>query len=391
MQCFEYAKRGEIAIARVKWTDELESKLIELYGSYGNDWHTIAQELGNGVTYHGVRIKHGRLKDTYKVQSISEMHNEAVLDGKLFNERDILELAGYEPSKWRITKLTDNAWGQPMGDRLQNAQFKLQVVPIEQAPTQEELLELTQAYVIPFDIDCVDDEKLEQTLSLNFPDMHFGPNTAEGYAGYQNKILALLENQYKEVIVPILGDWFNVNDFKSRTSNDTRVTDTSIPAAWEEAILFIEPIIQKALKMSPDVRLVYVRGNHDEVTAWSFTKYLQARYPQMEIDDTLDQLKCVLVDEVAIFMSHGHIRKKNWAQLCATLFPIEWSKAKARIFITGHLHTIKSEDLTGMVHYQLPAPGDGGDYERDNLYLGNDKGLHVFELGKDKVNAIYYL
>lgn len=278
-----------------------------------------------------------------------------------------------------------------MGDRLANSQFKLEVVPKEQAPTPEELIKIAQEYIEPFDVECVDDEKLEQTLSLNFPDMHFGPNTAEDYAEYQNKILMLLENQYKQVIIPILGDWFNTNDFKSRTSNDTRVTDTSIPKAWEEAILFIEPILQKALLMSPDVRLIYVRGNHDEVTAWAFVKCLEVKYPRIEIDDTMDQLKCVLVDEVVVFMTHGHIRKKNMAQLCATMYPIQWSQAKTRILITGHLHTIRSEDLTGVVHYQLPAPGGEGDYERDNLFLGSEKGIHVFEFGKDKMNAIYYL
>lgn len=358
---------------------------------HGRDWHTIARALDANATYHSVRIKYARLRDTYQAQSISELHNEAVLDGKLFDERDVLEMAGYDPKEWRISKVTDNAWGQPMGDRLTNSQFKLQVVPKEQAPTPEELIKIAQEYIKPFDVECVDDEKLEQTLSLNFPDMHFGPHTAEDYAVYQNKILMLLENQYQQVIIPMLGDWFNTNDFKHRTSNDTRVQDTDIPQAWEEGILFLEPIIQKALKMSPEVRLIYVRGNHDEMTAWSFTKYLEVKYPRMDVDETLDQLKCVLVDEVVIFMTHGHIKKKNWAQLCATLFPIEWSKAKTRILLTGHLHVIKSEDLTGVVHYQLPAPGGGGEYERDNLFLGSEKGIHVFEFGKESINAIYYL
>ncbi len=382
---------GGFAIARISWTDELEQRLVDLVAEHGNDWHTVARLIHPNATYHGARVRYGRIKSNYQAQSVSDMHQDAVLDGKLFNERDVLEIAGYDPDEWRIQKVTDNAWGQSMGDRLTNSQFKLSVVPKEQAPTPIELFELAQQYVTPFDIDCLDDEKLEQTLSLNFPDMHFGPHTADDYAHYQSKILMLLENQYKQVLMPVLGDWFNTNDFKHRTSNDTRVQDTNIPQAWEEAILFIEPIIQKALKMSPDVRLVYVRGNHDEVTAWAFIKYLEAKYPQMEIDESLDQLKCLLVDEVATFMTHGHIKKNNLAQLCATMYPIEWSKAKTRILITGHKHTIKSEDLTGIVHYQLPAPGDGAEYERDNLYLGNAKGIHVFEYGKDKINAIYYL
>ena len=114
--CFEYtSERGGLTIARVDWTKELEKELIRLVEVHGRDWHTIARELDVGATYHSVRIKYARLRDTYQAQSISELHNEAVLDGKLFDERDALEMAGYDPKEWRISKVTDNAWGATDG------------------------------------------------------------------------------------------------------------------------------------------------------------------------------------------------------------------------------------------------------------------------------------
>ena len=69
----------------------------------------------------------------------------------------------------------------------------------------------------------------------------------------------------------------------------------------------------------------------------------------------------------------------------------EYGNSKYRILLTGHKHTIKSEDLIGLVHYELPTVGEGDKYEQDNLYLGNQKGIHLYEFDTDKLNAIYYL
>ena len=102
-------------------------------------------------------------------------------------------------------------------------------------------------------------------------------------------------------------------------------------------------------------------------------------------------MKCVQIDSNAIYLTHGHIRKRNFAQLCATLYPHEWAKSENRLLLTGHFHTIKTEDLTGVVHYQLPTIGKSTDYEEENMFLGSQRGVHLFELGYDKVNAIYYI
>ena len=316
------------------------------------------------------------------------------LDAKqTFSKEELLELHGLDPKEFKIKTITSNEWSVTAGtgERYYNFQSKILAEPIDKNNSIDSFIEAIKQYTKPFDVDCVDDEKLNDTLLINLPDLHIGFNTADEYAEYQLGIMQVLENQYENVVISLLGDLFHANSFQSKTIHDTRVNDTDIPNSWEEATLFIEPIIQKALSMSPNVNIVYSRGNHDEAIAWAFHKYLEVKYPRAVHEVTTKQLKCLLVDGNAIYLTHGHIRRKNFVQLCAALYPLEWASATNRLLFTGHYHSIKSADLTGMVHYQLPTISKHTDYEEEQLFMGSQKGVHLFELGQGRVNAIYYI
>ena len=311
---------------------------------------------------------------------------------KAFSKDELLVIHGFDPEEFQIRSITSNEWTMNTTDDVKyNYQSKIVAEPKTKSNSIDDIIQSIKDYTEPFDIDCTDDEKLEDTLLINLPDLHFGLNTADEYSEYQSKILSYLENQYQNVVISLLGDFFNTDNFNNKTIHDTRVNDTDIPNAWEEATLFIEPIIQKALSMSPDVTIVYSQGNHDASMSWAYHKYLETKYPQAEHDVATDQLKCILIDKNAIYLTHGHIKKRNICQLCATLYPREWAEAENRMLFTGHYHTIKSEDLTGLVHYQLPTISKHTDYEKENLFVGSQKGVHLFELGTGRVNAVYYL
>lgn len=312
---------------------------------------------------------------------------------KVFNQVELLEIHGFDPKEFRIRSITSNEWTiiSSTSETGYNYQSKIVAEPLAKNNSLKDILEAIKTYTKPFDITCIDEEKLPDTLLINLPDLHFGLNTADEYTNYQSKILSYLENQYQNIIITLLGDLFHADNFKSTTIHDTRVDDTDIPNAWEEATLFLEPIIQKALAMSPNVDIIYLKGNHDETISWAFAKYLETKYPQCGFDVKVDQLKCVSVDDNAIFLTHGHVNRKNIGLICATLYPDEWAKSSNRLLFTGHYHSFKASDLTGLIHYQLPTPSKHTKYEEEKLYLGNQKGIHLFELGQGKVNAIYYL
>lgn len=364
--------------------------MVRLYFEEQRGLKYISEHLG--ISYNTAKSRLYR-SDTYRAYkkgnlSVAKRVFEQVEQGRLYTPEELLAEHGYDPDKWRAKSSTSNNWGKVDEQGKMQYQHKISVVPKELAPTPEELISIISKYNTVFDIDCVDDEKLEMTYVLNMADLHFGLNTAEDYHSYQTAVLRDLENQYKEVILLNLGDYLHVNDLKSRTANDTRISDTNFQNMWEEGLLFIDPIIQHALRNSPNVRYIFNRGNHDEASSWAFTQLLKERYPQMEVDDSMKLLKCVTFDEVAIFTTHGHVKKNNIAQLCATLYPMEWAKAKARFLFTGHLHQISDKDLTGIVHFQQPTPSKHTDYEDDNLFLGSKKGMFAFTFYDDDVASI---
>ena len=314
---------------------------------------------------------------------------------KVLTDDELLELHALDPDSFQIRTITSNEWTVTTGEGGQyyNFQSKIVAEPIDiLSKFPKQLKEIIETYTQPFDIDVMDDEKLNQTLLIPLPDIHVEPKLSTKFQVYQDSILRYLENQYKNVVIAIMGDFFNADNFNSKTANETRVADTNIPDSWEEGLLILEPIIQKAIHTSPNVTIVYSRGNHDESILWAFVKYLEVKYPQVTFESDMEQLKCVVVDDVSIFLTHGHIRRgKSIGMLCSALYPQEYGNSKYRILLTGHKHTIKSEDLIGLVHYELPTVGEGDKYEQDNLYLGNQKGIHLYEFSTDKLNAIYYL
>lgn len=386
----------------MKQADKTWFEIGEVFGTDGEnvrawakkqEWfHLIREE--EKVTDAVKEVIDRRTEDRKTGEVTSEIKRK-MREKKVLTDDELLELHALDPDKFKIRTVTSNEWTmtESGGEQYYNFQSKIVAEPIDiLSKFPKQLKEIIETYTQPFDIDVMDDEKLNQTLLIPLPDIHVEPESSTKYQSYQDSILRYLENQYKNVIIAIMGDFFNADNFNSKTANETRVADTNIPDSWEEGLLILEPIIQKAIHTSPNVTIVYSRGNHDESILWAFVKYLEVKYPQVNFESDMEQLKCVVVDDVSIFLTHGHIRRgKSIGMLCSALYPKEYGNSKYRILLTGHKHTIKSEDLIGLVHYELPTVGEGDKYEQDNLYLGNQKGIHLYEFNTDKLNAIYYL
>jgi predicted phosphodiesterase len=302
-----------------------------------------------------------------------------------------------DPDEFEISNIISNEWSMTnsAGEQHWNYQSKISAKPkSDEITVFEQIEQAIQKYVKPFDISNTEDETIDENLTIPFYDLHFSQsNTAYDYQTYQERIMQYLENDYNEVVIILGGDLLNANDFHSQTIHQTRVEDTDMTSAWEEATLFLCPIIEKALATSPNVRVVYLRGNHDESMSWAFVKYLEARYPQCEYDDSVKQLKATLVDDVVFFSTHGHIRKnlKDLVALCSAVYPQEWAKAKRRFLLTGHKHFDKQEDLPGITCIQVTTPSKATVYEEENMYLGTQNGMRLIETSGSEMTALYYL
>lgn len=314
---------------------------------------------------------------------------------RVLTEAELLEIHGFDPEQFRIKAVTSNEWSVTVaeGDRYYNFQSKIVAEPLKgEAELVARLEQIIKDTVVPlsFEPQTVNQTQTE-SLIIPLADLHFGLNTADDYVNYRADIIERLQRGYKTVLIASLGDHYHVDNFVHTTVKGTRIEDTNLPLAWEESNKFIEPIIQTALTHCDDVRFIYSPGNHDSSVTWAYTVYLATKYPDMTVDNTVEQLKCEMVGDVTVYLTHGHRGKNKLPALCAGLYPTEWGLSSTRLLLTGHLHHLDAKDKIGIVHYQLPSPSKHTEYERDNLFLGNNKGVHLFTLRGDGVRSVEYL
>lgn len=337
-----------------------------------------------------------RQTEDRKTGEVTSEIKRRMKDKKVLTDDELLKLHALDPNRFKIRSVTSNEWTmtESGGEQWFNFQSKIVAELLsEEDNLPYKLMEIITTYTKPFDIQTTMLEPIDAYLVVPFFDLHFGPNTSEDYAEYQEKILKMIDNQYKKVVIINGGDFFNVNDFKSQTINQTRVNDTNIPNAWEEATLFMLPILEKAISNSPKVEYVYNRSNHSETIDWTFAQYLKARYPMITFDDSTKQLKATMLGETVFFSTHGHVRKqpKDLVNLCSAIYPFEWGSAKRRFVVTGHKHHDKEEDFPGATYVQLTSPSKATDYEDENLYLGTENGMRLFEVTDERLMSKHYL
>lgn len=374
------------------WTKELEQKLVKLVEIHGNDYHTVARELHEDASYHAVRIKYRRLRDTYQAESISEIHSNAVLDGKLFDEKDVLELAGYDPEQWRISKVTDNAWGQPMGDRLQNTQFKLQVVPKEQLLTFDDMVERAQA-IKPRLIEMDYTDITEQYLLIPLYDYHFGLNSLSDYSELQSSIADIIINGYAEILFVLGGDYYHTDNFINTTEAGTRIDDIDPQTAIDDGLQFIMPLIELALQHSPCVKLLYTTGNHAPSQDYMLSIILDREFEDLEVDNAIEEYKHAWLGNHSIFVHHGNNRKTTASLLdvIVTKYAKQWGDSASRYLFTGHFHHERSLSTAGLTHYQVQSPSKASSYDKRKGFITSETGAMLFEFNKQKRSAIHYL
>lgn len=348
--------------------------------------HKITNAVKNEVDTKTV-AEDGKITSTIK---------KRLNEKKTFSEDELLDLHGLNADEFKIKTITSNEWSMTNSDGEQYYNFQSKIIA-ESTKDEKTVLDRIQSLITdynqPCNIECSTRETLDSYLVIPLFDLHFGLNKASDYAEYQERLLQLLENGYQKVLIVLGGDLFNTNDFHNQTIHQTRVSDTNIPEAWEETTLFLCPIIEKALNNSPEIEIMYNRGNHSETVDWTYAQFLKVKYPQVQFDDEVKQLKAVLLGEVAIFATHGHIRKqpKDLIALCSALYPDIWGKSKRRFLFTGHNHFDKEEDFPGITYSQFTSPSKSTDFEEENMYLGTQNGMRVFEVSDEQLLAKYYL
>jgi len=299
---------------------------------------------------------------------------------------DLLKHAQIDMRIWEIERQIVNMWevtgkkslGQGhdrrwLGDKLwANGNLQIKVWLKRRAPKviQDGILELIQGWkpnpVIKKPKIMSNDKYL---LAMHLSDLHFGKRCWDLESGnnYDLKIAdAVFRAAFDDllfkclkyapnidrVIFPIGNDFFHVNDWKSRTANETRVdsTDDRFPKVFATGVDSVVYAIEKLAAVCPAVDVEWVPGNHDPHTSWHLAFLLQYAFRNVgHIKVTINQRArkyyrygCTLAG-----MTHGEVVKEVklptlMASEAGTLLD---SGVKFREWWLGHLHKSKEVEF----------------------------------------------
>lgn len=256
----------------------------------------------------------------------------------------------------------------------------------------EQLVEVIKKNTIPV---LVEPKKVSGINMLEIPlyDMHFPMSDYEDTM--ESLIYIITKTHYDEINIIIGQDLFHNDDFRGRTSSGRAIEKVDMIEAWKMAEIFWYNIIRYALEYASKVNLIYSKGNHDEALAWAFVQRLECMFPEMNVDDSLKQRKCIHWKNCFIGITHGHTKKNSDAKSLRSQFtieyPVEFAKSKVREIHTGHLHHEESQDIYGVTVRRLSSAVPTDDWSENEGYVGAHKRFMVFEYDSDNLVSIHFV
>lgn len=325
------------------------------------------------------------------------------------------ELAAYadiDLKDWKIEKLTVNQWDMGYRDKSGVAkthplyQIKAILSPaIDHTTLVREIIEELSKSA-PKVKKHTQKQFTGRFAEVVISDVHFG-KLPYGEDSWKRNVLDENEKAYRSVVeqsidrlayfkpdrivLPIGNDFFQIDNFKGTTSNDTDVSHVcSYKDIYRQGVACIVNAITEYTKIAP-VDVIMVPGNHDEETNFHLGCYLNAWFRNDEnvtIDDRDVARKYYSKGDVLLGYSHGanknDVKEKDLPLTMAVEAPEEWSKSKHREWHLSHLHHSKTllcagtDSTMGVKVRRISALSDDDSWHVKNGFIGEHKCGEVF-------------
>lgn len=332
-------------------------------------------------------------KKTYREDGSISSFIRTRLDSKqTFSQSELLELHGLDPIEFKIKTITSNEWSVTAGtgERYYNFQSKILAEPLTSKDISFEQIAEMLSELKPKRIELQMDELPNEYLFVGLSDLHLMFNR---YDKLQTDIAEVMSNGYAEILMSVHGDLFHVDNFLNTTERGTRIDDVDFEQGVQDGFQFVMPLIEKSLECSPTVKLVYLPGNHAPSVDYMFVQAIKRLYPDVEVDDSVDDFKHAWLGNHSIFMHHGDkVRNpKRLLEIVVSKFAKEWGESQSRYLMTGHFHHEKSLSFAGMTHYQVMSPSKQSSYDKQMGYVDSEAGLMLFTFDEEKRRRVDYL
>lgn len=396
-------------VADINWTEQEIDRLKDLINEgYTNKEIAIilSNEYGREFTKISVKSKRQRLNKvtpprTMDGQSINENKrynidgtiSQAEFDVKMaFYQKDsktpedILKYKGYDPQEWEISQVTTNEWTTTTADiQKWNQQLKFVVKPKHKTFNASAFTESIE----PVKLTAI--KTGDRNLFIGLADWHFGITKLEDLQDKLARMIEVISKGYKQIVIGQLGDLFHSSQIKkSVTMAGTQLDDVDMEQAIKDARAFFDVLITECVRHSKQVTVEHAGGNHSENLEYMFLLYLEAKYPDIQVNYHNKYRQAFMLDNVAIMITHGQYgKRKDLPMLFATEFSDIWSKATTREIITGHFHTQQTNDYQGVIHRQLGTIKPNDSYEIENGWTMGKKVLQLFEYDSERLRVTY--
>lgn len=251
-------------------------------------------------------------------------------------------------------------------------------------------------YQIPISAALADQQISNNMLEIPLFDMHWGIAKMTDYEEILNEILHIMSaHRWEQIVIPFGQDFFhNDSIVRGETTKGTKIEKVDMISAVKEAKQFVYALIDMAIAVASEVKVIYTPGNHDQSISWMFMQVLLERYGPDVVDDSMANRKCFAFGDNAIMVTHGQAKKSATAKSLAPLFPIafplEFANAKTREIHAGHLHHEEADACGAMVR-RLSSAVPTDDWTDLEDFIGANKRFMLFEWSPKKLRAIYYI
>lgn len=324
--------------------------------------------------------------------------SQRLLSYKAMSEQDskdpnkVMEINGYDPTKWEMTNLVVSEWTARSADNeeLYNYQIKLTVKPkSSQKITLNDIIKVNKEYQYIHDPIEVEVKETNRAIEIGITDTHIGSKFFDEDL-YKQKMQEIAEYVKKEEVEKIYiifyGDILHVDTSMNTTIKGTQLTvENTAYDMYRKAKDVLNFTIRKLAKV--ETKVISVLGNHSGLAEYALMDSLKDTWQEnkhITFDIRELKRKAFLYGKQLVGVFHGDMPKKQQHLWLQRDYRELWGKALYVEQHSGHLHHEAVETKGAIVARTLPTIKDTDEYEYSLGYANINRVIQTFIYDKEE-------
>jgi hypothetical protein len=208
-----------------------------------------------------------------------------------------------------------------------------------------------------------------------------------------SELITRLPSRPEQIILSTGSDWFHVD---TDTGTTTRGTPQDMCGSPAEILMTGCQMAREhidLLRQVAPVKVVFMPGNHDRMSAIALMMYLSAVY------ENVDDCEVVVSPSTRQYVEYGNNLlgfihgdgAKNLVELMSCEKRELWGKCEHHIWFHGHLHHRKLTENKGAMIVQLPSLAGHDRYHARQGYTTSKAGLaaHIIDKEKGLIGSLF--